>query len=1237
MKGHFQIIKEHSLIDLKKIKQNKIYDLLICSFIDILRISAPEIPFDNELMEFYLEMLIKWLALEDHIKDSDSKQTAFFYVLHQMAKLSVLCLLFTTRLIEQVPIIINQFFYFLEKKKYNQQQYQDFLECISSTVNEYSEIPIDVLQILLSNLCKNKKNNLEKQAYDIAFNVIKENKSILGNKIREFIIPKNQNKKEKKSRKKSINKSKSYINETSSFIELSIFYDSNSFFDRNNYLRIIKELSKISNDFLLKLLSELNNEGLNFNKKYFSYSSFDILRKILSNQNSYDTYKLWKLLCNNYFNFLQKDFKDEKNENIFNTKYNIFKCAIKFLSRNDKEKLKNDNIYSFIKESISIFLKSLSAKNEIDKCLSTLMKSMNWNIISFCLMSLFSSKNNKKHKMIKDFFFDIINNNIISNLILQDFKDKKTTKMLNTLSKPFNLIFLSLDNITKLYQLSLNDNLNNDENLSYIINKIQNIFDSGKSSIVIKLMIFFYMAIYTHESMTVWYTLLHIIFTDKEINGEEEENTIKFLDCLKFDNEKEIKDLIDFFNQYIIFVDENSNPDSIKVLISILFTLEIFLCSIHYSKDEINPNYKDIIYIILNDVIKVILNNNIINKDVYDIICKIVLLTLHLSVNLDNQYDIDIKIKQKLNEILFKDMSYYVFTNEQIKPKYYVKLIGIYYKMIDNLIIKDKDLNGTFIEYPNNYIDLLRKDKKINCLCFLNELAFYKIDEKFLSFYYEENLAENIMNIIENEIKEEIKENKNELIDIIKSNEDDNDNDNDENKQIEILSNKLLPKIKFSSEIIKYELNYLLKKKTDDDNEKNNDIKKYIKEIFNNIFTLINSLINNNNSNQGKENKLEEELSNKKKIKGKKEKKKKKEIEKDEEINKKIMKIEDIININYLQQYIDLLFYMCDIGISLSFRKLVKISNLMLVKDIRLRNYYISKVHNLLIKIRKSHRNLTRLYSIILLGLSDPNEKIEKSTKEICSIFLDMLKLKSLKYEDHLNNEGYIYIPEIYIFYLVIYVIFNNNLNIYYQQSINNKNSSKYIINIFSSYLKEIQKKFGFVDSTFLLKALNEMKKYECKNIKKIGCIEKENVFLKIDDMIENEDPFDDNNQKIVVDLDKVKNSLIDNIMNIVYNNYLSDKKRTDKDGNLIYPQIPNILTGKDIQYKDNYLININKSKSNKKNEEHNEEIAENKSNKRSSPSVKKSSTRKKKEIKNKRFSFNEYFKEDNDEEEEEN
>ena len=89
-------------------------------------------------MEFYLEMLIKWLILEEHIKDSNENQTAFFYVLHQIAKLSALCLLFTTRLIDQVPIIINQFFYFLEKKKYSQQQYQDFLECISSTVNEYS-------------------------------------------------------------------------------------------------------------------------------------------------------------------------------------------------------------------------------------------------------------------------------------------------------------------------------------------------------------------------------------------------------------------------------------------------------------------------------------------------------------------------------------------------------------------------------------------------------------------------------------------------------------------------------------------------------------------------------------------------------------------------------------------------------------------------------------------------------------------------------------------------------------------------------------------------------------------------------------------------------------------------------------------------------------------------------------------------------------------------------------------
>ena len=317
----------HSLIELHEIKMNKIYELLICSFIDILRISAPQIPFENEIMEFYLEMLVKWLMLEDHIKSKkDSNQTAFFYILHQIAKLSALSLLFTTRLIDQVPAIIHKLFYFLEKKIYTEQQYQDFLECISSTVNEYSEVPIELLQILLSYLCKDKKIDLEKQAYETAFNVIKNNKSILGNKIRDFITPptqvkqklktnkkdKDKNKKGKRKSTKSNNKKRKSTVDKSSIIESNIINNINdfgddaiSFFENNNYLKIIKELSKISPDFLLKLLSELNNDGLKLTKKYFGYSSFDILRKILSNENSYEIIQYWKLLCNNFFNALK--------------------------------------------------------------------------------------------------------------------------------------------------------------------------------------------------------------------------------------------------------------------------------------------------------------------------------------------------------------------------------------------------------------------------------------------------------------------------------------------------------------------------------------------------------------------------------------------------------------------------------------------------------------------------------------------------------------------------------------------------------------------------------------------------------------------------------------------------------------------------------------------------------------------------------------------------------------------
>ena len=1265
----------HSLIDLAHIKKNKIYDLLVCSFIDILRISAPEIPFENQEMQFYLELLIKWLMLED--KKQTSSELAFFYVLHQIAKLSALCLLFTTSLIEQVPTIINKLFNFLEKNIYTEQQCQDFLECISSTVNEYSEIPVEIVQILLTYLCKDKKDKSEKQAFNVAYNVIKENKSILGNKIRDFIIPipdekniqKGKKDKDKKGKRKSV---KSNNKKRKSSFNDNLFNINNSeatlFFEKNNYLKIIKQLSKISPDFLLKLLGELNNKGLDLSKKYFSFSSFDILRKTLSNENSYEIFQNWKLLCMNYFNSLKEDNLNKSNDEKvkdYDIKFLIFKCAIKFLTRNDKDKLKENNIYLFVKDSISYFLKTLSAKNEIEKCLQVLIKSLNWNITSFCLISLLPSKNNKKSKLVKDFFFKIIKGQILSNIILQDFKDKKTTKMLNTLSKPFNLILSYLDESIKIYQISMNSKLLEDSNFDYLIKKIQSIFDTETCPTSVKLMMFFYLALHSRGATTIWYTLLHLIFTDKrkDINEEEKDNNeekeeIKFLNCIEFNGQKdEIKELIDFLNQYIIFVDEKSNPDSIKVLTSILFTLEIFLCSLHYRKDTLSKNNKELLFMIINNAVKLIFNNNITNRNVFDVICKIILLCLHLCVNLENEEEINIKIKQKLNELLFENMSEYVFKNDEIKPRYYVKLICTYYKMIENLSIKEEENNSStiFRIFPKNFIHLLKNEKKINCLGFVNELTFYKIDNKFSSFYFDANLAENVMKILKNDINEGIENDKNEIFKII--GEKKKDNNNEENNEIQILTKNLIPKIKFSSEIMKYELNYLIKKIMDDKNnqsinneEKNFDIKNYIKTIFNNLFKLINTILinkkfieNSCNKKESNEEFFEDAISKSKnknkKIKSKKNNKNKNKENKEKTSTKKnktsteISNIEDIININYIQQYIDILFYMSEIGISFSFRKLVKISNLMLVRDVRVRGYYLNKVHKSLIKLKKTHRNLTRLYSIMLLGLSDPNETIEKNCKEIFGVFLDLLKIKLIKYEDYLNTDGYIYIPEVYVFYLIIFFIFNDNINIYYQQSsiiYNNKyQSNKYFMNIFGNYLKEIKKKFGFVDSTFLLKVLNEMKKCDCKNIKHIKCLDKENVFVNYD-YIEN-DNNDENSEKIEVNFNKVKNSVIDNIMSMIYSDYLSDTKRTDKDGNGIYPQIPNILTGKDVEFKDNYLFNFNKYNDikNLQEEEKNNDINNNSNIFNSSKKSKEN-----KNNKDKRFSFNEYFKEENDEDE---
>ena len=85
------------------------------------------------------------------------------------------------------------------------------------------------------------------------------------------------------------------------------------------------------------------------------------------------------------------------------------------------------------------------------------------------------------------------------------------------------------------------------------------------------------------------------------------------------------------------------------------------------------------------------------------------------------------------------------------------------------------------------------------------------------------------------------------------------------------MSKELLPKIKFVSEIAKYKLNYLLKKKEENYKEQNNEIKKYIKEIFNNIFNAINSIVKVKLESV-KENYLDDEFikKEKRKVKGKK-------------------------------------------------------------------------------------------------------------------------------------------------------------------------------------------------------------------------------------------------------------------------------------------------------------------------------------------------------------------------------
>ena len=1015
-----------------------------------MKITAPEIPFDKEIINFYFEYLITWLKkfpLDNKI--DNNLNFRFEYIINRFAKLNLLSLLVNSKFKNKIEQIIENFMEIVENGFYEIDKiiFSNIQITISNLIGEYTEFPKEILKTLILNL--NKKEN--KFRFEISKFVIEKNKNMLFTPISNFIMDKN--------------------------------FD-NDKFSGNYFYRVIKELSKIGGEFLIAFFMRVKIENGKIIGKTHNVNFLKVILKIFSQENSIKLAINYKNIFEVLLNNLSEKSKTDKKE--------IFKCLCKFLSRNDKEMLKKVSLYSLIKEKIDFYLLGIQDIKLIYYCLNICLKIDDRKIIKIICQAFINSKSNNANEKVIKFIFDFISEKIIKNMNLYDFESNEKIKFLKSISSVFNLIIKKLDSFKILFEKG--------------INKLLDLNKENKYSISIILMVIFF---FSMKSSFCFNELNEFFYKNyrKEIKDSKDENIIKkqFINFEYIDN---IKDMLDFISQYIIFVDDESNPNSTKVLNSMIYVIIYFIRYLLFDLEIlIIDKYKDIIFQIF-DSIKIIISNDIDN---ILIINGIIFLIKEL-VSFD-----DIDIQNKIYEMISCDLSNFIFKKGKKNIKSLSFLIDKFNEVKGDLNSKNKD-----ILIPKNLFSLIKNNFTYsNPIFLINDLLEIDKNEKYDSIFLTDDLINYIFNDFRNEINEKISEKKK----IIKKNINDKES-----------FDELQNYVKLYNETLKFQSFCLIKldNNNNENEKKDKEINLFIKFILNEIYEIF--------------------IQNEEQIKSK----KKKDNEKEEE-NEEKKEINYYKNYQYLciEKYISLIFHLIERGIRFKSSYQIKIMNLLLCKNKAIRNYFIEKINSRIYKKRPLDY-FFNFIPMITITFADPYKFLAKKAKKLFSIFINEI-YKRMKDRNLNDISSYKYIPEVYISNIIVYCVFNNNLNAYFK--FNDKKN--YFKTIFTEYFKIIKK--NNFDSDFILRSLDLMKKYDLSKHKIIKKIFSKNLIFDVEYELKD------------IDYETTKNKIIEFLIQLINSNYITDFSY----GNL-NPRLPSIFINNNIPISKNknYENEGNNSKS---------------------------------------------------------
>ena len=1045
----FKKIAQSKKFQIKNIKFDEVSSLIICCFVDIMKITAPEIPFDKILINFYFEFLITWLnKFPLDYKLDNNLNFRFEYIINRFAKLNLLSLLVNSKFKNKIEQIIENFMKIVENGYYEIDKiiFSNIQITISNLIGEYTEFPKEVLRILILNL--NKKQN--KFRFEISKFVIEKNKNMLFTPISNLLMDQN--------------------------------YDNDNF-SGNNFYRIVKELSKIGGEFLIAFFLRVKIENGKIIGKINNVNILKVILKIFSQENSVKLAINYKNVFEALLNNLTGKSKFDKKE--------IFKCLCKFLSRNDKEMLKKFSLDSLIKEKIDFYLLGIQDIKLIDYCLNLCLRIENRKIIKIICQAFINSKNNNANEKVIQFIFNFISEKIIKNMNLYDFESNEKIKFLKSISSIFNLIVKKLDSFQNSFEEG--------------INKLLDLNKDNKYSICIILMVIFF---FSMKSSFCFNEINEYFYKKyrKEIKDSKGENLIKkqFINFEYLDN---IKSMLDFIAQYIIFVDDESNPNSTKVLNSMIYVIIYFIRYLLFDLEIlIIDKYKEIIFQIF-DTIKIIISNDIDN---ILIINGLIFLIKEL-IPLD-----DIDIENQIFDMISYDLSNFIFKKGKKNIKSLSFLIDKFNETKGDLVSKNKE-----ILIPKDLFNLIKNNFTYsNPIFLINDLLGIDKNQKYDSIFFTDDLINYIFNDFRNDINEKISEKK----EIIKNNINDKES-------FDLLYNY----VKLYNETLKFQSFCLIKLDNNNENEKKDkEINLFIKFILNEIYEIF---IQN-----------EEEV----------EFKKKKETDKKEE-NEEKKEINYYKKFQYLciEKYISLIFHLIERGIRFKSSYQIKIMNLLLCKNKAIRNYFIEKINSRIYKKRPLDY-FFNFIPMITITFADPYKILAKKAKKIFTIFIDEI-YKRMKNRNLNDISSYKYIPEVYISNIIVYCVFNNNLNAYFK--INDKKN--YFKTIFTEYFKIIKK--NNFDSDFILRSLDLMKKYDLSKHKIIKKIFPSNLIFDVEYNLND------------INYENTKNKIIDFLIQLINSNYITDFSYE----NLI-PRLPSIFINNNIptSKNKNYENEGNNSKS---------------------------------------------------------